>query len=100
MSDLKDSIAGARALISTPASWCQGNPIIQGRRMTLLGALDRATTRNPRALIDAVREALPVGYRYAGGIIAFNNAPTTTHADVMGVFDRALDAAKREIADG
>lgn len=49
-------------------------------------------TASQRA-IPYLRKALPSGWD--GNIIAFNDAPETTHKDVLAVYDRAIELASR-----
>lgn len=98
-------LRAARALIDTPEKWCQGT---QGRDRN--GLRD---DRNPVSLcmVGACKVAagvpLPTPYgdiahiadflaRATGAITpaAFNDRNTTTHADVIAAFDRAIADAE------
>lgn len=85
-----DQLRTAKAFIDKPQKWRKG-PAYQGRLCALaaLGRAEMATGTNiPCALLD---RALPEGY---GFVFALNDAPETTHADVMALFDRAIALAE------
>lgn len=89
-------------LLADPARWCKGHLAVDanGRtveptspracRWCLLGALEACYAAAPsvpyRALRDAVREVCEV----SGGYPAwFNDAPCTTHEDILAVARKA-----------
>lgn len=90
-------LVAARAKISTPDKWCKGQPATDitgwpcvadsptAYRWCVLGALILVCKRN----MEAVRQAaLCLG----GGVVQFNDALTTMHADILALFDRAIAA--------
>jgi hypothetical protein len=99
---VKDDLIAARALIDTPEKWQQA-PRGMGRRNphthNIVESLILATAGAPYAafpLVDALCAALPE--RFAGddehALHWFEAANATTHADVMALFDRAIEAAE------
>lgn len=86
-----DDLRAARAAIAAPGLWCK-NAYEDGGRCCAIRALEVATCR---LLGDAafwrarqaLRHALPEGFL---SVIAYNDAPTTTHADILALFDRAI----------
>lgn len=104
MKSVREVLVAARALIDTPEKWTKGS---MGR--TASGACVVASHRDACrwcAIGAVIRVDGSVGYRAwdaldaASGSAApmFNDAPSTTHADVMNLFDRAI-AACPEAAD-
>ena len=107
-------LSAARAIIDTPAKWSRraharapwgecapADP--KACQWSLAGAIGlaifrtRTRTSAKRSLrtdvLDALRPALNLayhGYDYGYGWICFNNNPTTEHADVLKVLDRAI----------
>ena len=90
---MRHDLTAAKSLIDTPEKWCKGG-LRQGNRLTALGALNDAC--NPmtlRAVYPLITALLPEGFNRPGGIKAYNDAQATIHADIMALFDRAIDAA-------
>ena len=86
MSTVKDDLIAAKALIANPKKWIKYEPQRDDCFCTL-GALG---TISPAGLhFQAVYDALPDGEVF---ISHFNDAPTTTHSDIMALFQRAIDA--------
>lgn len=85
----------ARAIIEEPESWTQGsyardakgNPTLEdyhdGVCFCMAGACRLACANT-----SLLHCALPFG---SACVPQFNDSPTTTHADVLAVFDRAID---------
>lgn len=81
--------------------WCQRKLADDAGRMCALGALRNCQhdldvgewSPAIEAAADFVRSALPFG----NSIPAYNNHETATHADVLALFDRAIDARKAEL---
>lgn len=88
MSTIRENLIAARALIDTPEKWRKGQ---QGGAYCLGTALGEACTR---VEFEKVRAAVvrhlpsPVARRLA--IVAFNDDPNTTHADILALIDRAV----------
>ena len=101
---LTSDLIAAKALIDTPEKWRKGDYGSLGNCMCALGACRAAiygTTEHLRGrywrgdengLAEALRAALPDPWSFSG-VSDFNDAPETTHADVMALFDRAIAAA-------
>jgi len=100
-------LAVARDLIDVPERWCQGMTWSHGpagARYCMMGALSTATQQLTPALgvfefldlvkcvRDTVREQLGLDTAVSStvSVAAFNDAPTTTHEDVMLVFKHAI----------
>ena len=91
----RDVLIAARTIIADPAMWYQGDWSASGEKYNLSEpccaecAIYRATDGAGGASFDAIttiRQFTPD----CVGIHIFNDAPTTTHADIMAVFDRAI----------
>lgn len=97
---VRDDLIAARALIDTPAKWGKGDfrdclclaDAVQSITVPK-GSLESVEeVQRHAALRGALLKALPSGeYDY---LYQFNDAQATTHADVMALFDRAIEAAK------
>ncbi|CAN5869871.1 hypothetical protein BH24ACT15_BH24ACT15_29950 [soil metagenome] len=81
-----------------PGHWTQGNGESPGTFCSM-GALVRAVTDRPFEVCDTdqyVRAALAlaraVGHQYADAVVAFNDTEGRTEAEVLGMFDRAIEA--------
>ena len=89
---LKDDLIAAKALIDTPEKWGKGNGRVspQAPRLCVLGAC-----RRDADVAHALADALPNDW---GGHLVhqFNDHPSTTHADIMALFDRAIAKAAGE----
>ncbi len=98
---LRDDLIAAKALIDTPEKWAKG-PGVWGsdRHCAQQALLFKAGG------MDAVSKALPVAWKIgqrlkgrwsclpSANIIRFNDHPSTTHADIMALFDRAIAATE------
>lgn len=98
-------LKSARAILSNPDHWIKDDMAKDKNRKSVetsdpeacsfctLGALRRAagiTFRNSNAYTDArvaIREELP---NNTVSIACYNDRVSTTHADVLGLFDRAI----------
>lgn len=97
---LRDDLIAAKALIDTPEKWAKG-PGVWGsdRHCAQQSLLFKG------GAMDAVSKALPLAWKLrqwlrgrwsclsSANIIRFNDDPATTHADIMALFDRAIEAA-------
>lgn len=107
---VKTDLIAARALIDTPEKWGKGGrsfgnsytaapdgPLCAMGACNVM-AYQRGENSFDRVgavyaeLAEALNAALP-GKRYSA-VADFNDAPATTHADVMALFDRAIEAAE------
>ena len=98
MTSIAQVLRDARALIDTPDKWVKGYNERDGC-MCVLGAIAKVL-RSRNVIPDweysesaEMAKFLPAGFRQ---IDDFNDHPTTTHADVMALFDRAIAAAELE----
>lgn len=99
---LRSDLIAARALIDTPEKWGKGRQCVAPKLPTLCALTAVASITmdgsSEDAVVDALTNALPEGF--IGLLLAvadFNDASTTTHADVMSLFQRAVDnAGERE----
>lgn len=101
---VRDDLVAAKALIDTPEKWCQGTyakslSAAQPARCTM-GALRVIThtdawavknTKPYKALVDQLPKTGE--HDWLMGVVRFNDDPATTHADIMALFDRAINAA-------
>lgn len=101
MATVKENLIAAKALIDTPEKWGRGHYEADGclcalgaARKAFFGTADFSRLdgwsgdRNPVA--QAIKCHLsPVWH---GCVDEFNDARSTTHADVMDLFDRAIAA--------
>lgn len=100
-----DILRKAKAHISEPDMWHKGaysdsddgdegeSGAIAGQPCCAVGALIFVVGREVPSLVDHLRAALPEGKKHYY-VAAFNDAPDTTHADIMALFDRAIAAAE------
>mgnify|MGYP006346210075 CR=1 FL=1 len=99
-----DALIKARDHISDPAMWYKGGYSDDGRTGAEDGfpccAMGALVWVNPDVGIfcnDAyrpLRDALPAEWT---SIPYFNDAPATTHADILALFDRAIAAERAKI---
>lgn len=89
---LKDDLIAARALIDTPEKWGKG----VGTYCRSTGpacaheALRRSKGPGHETLRKYLSAVLPQGFTFT---TTFNDDPSTTHADILALFDRAIEAA-------
>jgi hypothetical protein len=106
MSGVADVLKAARARIEKPEHWTQGafarNALGRNVHPThpsaccfcVEGAVRYADMRLPGSQRGAARTQLDTtAYEISGNCYAaaFNDAPSTTHADVLALFDRAIE---------
>ncbi len=101
---LADDLRKAKALIDTPEKWVKGAYRNASGCLCAVGAVMVATGTDPDGVQAGDKIApcewllvaeLPDHLRTHGpaGIVVFNDAPSTTHADIMVLFNRAIAAA-------
>lgn len=96
---LIENLKAAKALINTPEKWKKRGWGNSGSGCyCALGAAKEAGHFNVLQIIDrkfpitaALMAQVPAGFR---SVVEFNDHPTTTHADIMAVFNRAIAAAE------
>jgi hypothetical protein len=94
--DVGAIILKARDLIGHPLYWCQGR-FNYGNRYCILGAFGQRADNGVECPIEVKRRiarALPAHTPYKQmnperAIMRFNDAPSTTHADILALLDRA-----------
>lgn len=96
---VKDDLIAAKALIDTPEKWCKGIHKGQNCTMWAVGDATRQHSGGMRWLDCevALSRAVPKSFVGPSGvhpIVAFNDAEETSHADIMALFDRAIEGAK------
>lgn len=95
---LRDDLIAARALIDTPEKWCRDRGHAVAYKWFGLREV------HSYCIIAALHIGIPdreASYRAEAALRAdtpwlvnFNGKPTTTHADIMALFDRAIAAAE------
>lgn len=92
---LKNDLIAAKALIDTPEKWGKGSFDLGRGCYCALGALGVAQNGRPWGFTDLAAQhlikSLPKGW---ASVACFNDDFHTTHADVMALFDRAIEAAE------
>lgn len=98
---LANDLRAAKALISDPKNWCKGHYHDRGR-FCAFGAC-RAAVRAAHPDLtaeDTAYRAFRVGQRLQEVTgkwpTNWNDEKTTTHADVMAAFDRAIEKAEAQ----
>ncbi len=98
---LTDDLIAARGLIDTPEKWGKGDGAFTSPPAPLLCAVGACAEARRRAnrpfffeLTRALIEHVPEGM----SVFAYNDAPSTTHADVLALFDRAISASRTKDA--
>ncbi len=113
MTDIADSLRSARSMIDTPEKWAsQEHERFRDRRICIVDALYAAAARNSVAARVSLPEHLStyqqmkalIGAEIAENhgpylipIPVWNDQPTTTHQDVMSVFDKAIAKAEEKV---
>lgn len=93
----------AREKIEKPSNWCMiyfTHP--DSGAHCIEGALNAVGCIFDNAVRDALIASIPAGHpalRHPRNIIPmmFNDYPSTTHADVLALFDRAIAARREEL---
>lgn len=102
MSQLADDLRAAKALIDTPEKWCKGSYHHDGMgdAHCIVGAVMVVTpeySKRRNMALEAIGRQTPQFDDATSGFMPrYNDAPTTTHADIMALFDRAIAAAEAE----
>lgn len=83
-------ILKARELLSDPAKWCKGAFVSNGA-FCIAGAVGMRAFKDEEPLADKavtrISGLLPPEF---ASVSTFNDHPSTTHADVLALLDRAL----------
>ena len=83
----------ARAFLASEKNWCKGSYGTNDGRRCAHGALMTDDMDLYGRARDALTAALPKGCGHFMPM-GFNDAPSTAHADVLALFDRAIEARK------
>lgn len=101
---VRENLIAAKALIDTPEKWGREEYTPNPGCFCVIGALCEAMALSPATIeaesaeARALALALPEGWERNGWYLPnFNDDPTTTHVDIMALFDRAI-AAQDEAA--
>lgn len=92
---VRENLIKARALIADEANWAKAGDVDprEGRYCAAVACNDFPDA--PR-MFEALRAAIPAEYVGRGGwvtkLFGFNDLPTTTHADILALFDRTIAA--------
>jgi len=86
-----DVLRRAKALIDTPEKWSKG---VFGPGLCVLGAVYVANGREDVSDTHVPWLVKALGLRNGCQVFEWNDAPETTHADVMAAFDRAIALAE------
>lgn len=104
---LKDDLIAAKALIDTPEKWRKDDrdfydecccAAIACHRVSRRGRIGIVAGEAEDAMLQSLYDALDDEWRTVHGepgvyVGHYNDAPDTTHADIMALFDRAIEAA-------
>lgn len=109
---LRDDLIAAKALIDTPEKWGRGfssfydaeRLVRQGKPLCVAGACSVITANDALpgrygAVHRALTKQVPADFvarlssSPEGALPSYNDDPRTTHADIMALFDRAIEAA-------
>lgn len=95
---VRDNLIAARALIDTPEKWGKEHYEPRPGCFCVSGALAKVYGVDPNPQnceagpeYRALYAAVPNGPW--SGPVNYNDHPDTTHADIMALFDRAIEAA-------
>lgn len=103
MNEVQQLLADAKALISAPERWTQGEFArdSHGHRAywggelakcyCSIGAINAVTHEN--AVLTMNKPYMILGSQVGGSIVVWNDAPERTHAEVMAAFDKAIEIA-------
>jgi len=87
-----DDLRAARALIDSPEKWRKGSYGYNTGCLCAAAALWSLDSEK-RSMSEAshfLRQHVPGGRK----LVHFNDDPATTHADILALFDRAIQAAE------
>ena len=106
--DTVETLREARKLIEKPENWIKGQSIEirpEGNAYCLLGALSWTSYANGNFMPDKTYRSATsavidsVVARNYGGASLFNDAPETTHEDVLSLIDETIDRLETERAN-
>jgi len=91
-----EALLQMREMLAKPGGWCQGAAYRDGANCLVQAVVRAATT--PELAFEVqnrLKSALPRfwwGRFTYNGLIAYNDRPSTTQADVVALIDRAIGA--------
>lgn len=90
MATVKENLIAAKGLIENPANWAKAGYVkpSEGRYCAAVACND---FQHPAEMFRALCDSLPTPGSL-GKLFSFNDSPTTTHADIIALFDRAIAA--------
>ncbi|AGC36105.1 hypothetical protein B7L88_gp061 [Rhizobium phage RHEph10] len=98
--ELKEHLIAARALIADEGDWGQGEDRCRACALDALRIEEDMTDDDPRAIkaTEALRLALPASFtddpnNWNHPVAQFNDRSETRHADVLALYDRAIEMA-------
>lgn len=94
MTSVRDDLIAARSLIDTPEKWGKGDGLLSPDlplRCIVSAACAASSGSDLESIFETLRAAVPGQKR--GLLQSFNDAPATTHNDILALFDRAINAA-------
>ncbi len=96
------ALQDARQFLSDPACWIKHEAFCRDDRANIvsacaLGAIGMLQSSYFGGAVAYLRAALPEPSAQTVAVAEFNNRPTTTHADILALFDRAIAARKAEL---
>lgn len=89
MGTVKENLIAAKALIDTPDKWIK-HAFERDGCFCAVGAVRTVQKAETGRALDALYEA--ADELCGRGVMRFNDAENTTHADIMALFDRAIAA--------
>lgn len=93
---VESDLRAARALIVDPNKWVKhsGRAGEDYCAITACGNVEGVDLESARldAMWSALKDALPPAWQHRH-VYDFNDHPTTTHQDILDLFDRAIEAA-------
>jgi hypothetical protein len=93
---IADQLRVARKLIETPDKWCKGSMELDGAFCAIGACLKAVGGSAPwDKMVIALQQALQQAGPCAS-VALWNDALTTTHTDILALFDRAIAAAEKK----
>lgn len=93
---LKDDLVAAKARIDTPEKWVKGIDHTRCRLCAMYALYEVVPIGHRTSDCEtALWRKVPSSYRQGRThpVVAYNDAASTTHADIMALFDRAILAS-------
>lgn len=100
-----DDLVAAKAMIEEPANWTKHpkslSPMCAYAAVMVACQGPMPAGHTERSLRAQEALSLAMGQSPFGtDVIAFNDAPDTTHADVLALFDRAIALSRKTVVEG